>query len=381
MQNEGKAAVAYMASGEAARPTLESVASDAPGGYAVVLLSILDMMAGHFDTAKARLEKVNESELKFDWQRRQYLQTLGQLNFKSGNFAEAEAIFSRLEQADGTAPSAVAADYVALSRDRAENAGRKDVSEQIARLKALMKDLPASAQGDMWSSRPLHIWIPPIEAQQGLVMQESGLADLLPWRLSRALLENQSLPITPVDRSAEGAILAEQELSATLGSEEGMLRLGRVMGARLLLEAKVSRLFGEEFLHLALVDTETTRWTPVGEYKVSRTLDLNAWMTQVRDDLVAATRAAFPIRGRLNAQGTSPSLNVGGAVGIQPGMHLRVLPAANMPALEGIEVVVTDKVDATSCAVEVQGTLPSTAPAEGWLVEVLQETKEAAHAA
>ena len=39
MKNEGQAAVAYMAQGEAARPTLEQAAQAAPGGYAAVLLA------------------------------------------------------------------------------------------------------------------------------------------------------------------------------------------------------------------------------------------------------------------------------------------------------------------------------------------------------
>lgn len=383
MQKEGHAAVAYMAAGEKARPTIEQAAAETPGGYAAVLLSMLDMMAGKFDTAQQRLADVKEEELRFDWQRRQYLQTLGQLKFKAGDFAGAEAVFARLEQsnAGGPANGALAADLRALAHARAEASAAEDFSAQIARLKDALAKAPAAEAQDLWTSRPLRIWIAPVAAEQGLVMNESGLAEVLPWRLSRGLLGEKRVPITPVEREAEGAILAEQELSSALSNSDEALRLGRVMGARLLLVTKVSRVFNEELLHVSLVDTETTRWTPVGEYAVSRTMELGTWQAKIQDDLVAAVSAAYPVRGRISQENGQLKLNAGSAVGVMPGMPLIVKASPDTAPLAGVEAVVTRVDSEGASTVELRGVAAGAVPAEGWLAEQAPAPKGTANAA
>lgn len=369
MQSEGQAAVAYMASGEAARPALERAADAIPHGYPAVMLAMLDMMGGDFSQAKAHLDGVQEQELRFDWQRRQYLQTLGQLYYKSGDYKAAEATFGRLEQTSAGAAPAVTTDYLALARERSEAADHSDVGERIARLKGLLAGTPAAAVTDAWTSRPLPIWILPVDARQGLIMQESGLADILPWRLSRALLGDTTVPLTPVDRENVDAVLAEQELSATLSERDKAVQLGRVVGARLLLEANVHHLFNQELLHLSLVDTETTRLAPVGEYEVTRDLDTTAWFNTIQHDLIEAVEQAYPLRGRIVPESSEIALNLGTAVGVVPGMRFQVLPAAEQPALPGITAVVRSVRDADHSTVELEGSAATAVPAGGWLVE------------
>lgn len=380
MQSEGQAAVAYMASGEAARPVLERAADAIPHGYPAVMLAMLDMMGGDFAQAKTHLDGVQEQELRFDWQRRQYLQTLGQLYYKSGDYKAAEATFGRLEEASAGAAPAVAADYLSLAREHREAAGNKDVSERIARLKGLLESNPPPASLDLWTSRPLPIWILPVDAGQGLIMQESGLADLLPWRLSRALLGDTTVPLTPVDRENVDAVLAEQELSATLSQRDKAIQLGRVVGARLLLEAKVHHLFNQELLHLSLVDTETTQLTPVGEYEVTRNLDATAWFDAIHHDLVAAVQQAYPLRGRIVPDAAGIALNLGSAVGVVPGMRFAVLPAPGLAALPGMAAVVNSVRDADHSTVDIDGAPAASMPAAGWLVEHAAPSETAPHA-
>lgn len=361
MREEGKAAVAYMADGEAARPALENAASQHPGGYAAVLLSTLDMMAGNFEGAQRRLDSVKENELPFDWQRRQYLQTLGQLLFKQGKNAAAEEIFARLEQSGTDTQGTVAADYAAMARSRRETAARADLGEQLARLKALLADQAAQGDVDAWSSRPLRIWVPPVESGNGIIALETGLADVLPWRVSRALLAQTRIPIAPVERAAEAEILAEQELAVTLGGNDGTLRLGRVMGARLLLQGRVTRLFNEEQLHLSLVDTETTAQVPVGEYTIERSMDPQAWFAKIADDLVRTVERQYPLRGVITASAGGPVLNLGSANGVAAGMVFR---GAQGP----LSATVTEVLDEAHSRVSVTGTTGE-APASGWRVE------------
>jgi tetratricopeptide (TPR) repeat protein len=366
LRKEGKAAVAYMASGEAARPALEQAATETPKGYAAVLLAMLDMMGGGFAQAQTRLAAVDESELKFEWQRRQYLQTLGQLHYKSGNFDAAEAVFRRLEESGAGGREGFASDYAALARERRETAGRADSGEQLARLKTLLDEQPASAT-DSWTSRPLRIWIPPIEAGKGVIAQESGLADVLPWRLSLALMNETRVAITPVEREAEAAILAEQELSATLSDPEEAIRLGRVMGARLLLLGKVTRLFDQELMHVSLVDIETTRAIPVGEYVIDRTLDPTAWIGDIVNDLADTVLTTYPLRGRVTASPEGPMLNLGSSAGVAQGMVFRATDTA--AGAEPVRATVTEVLGESSSRVTITGADAETLAAEGWRVE------------
>jgi tetratricopeptide (TPR) repeat protein len=369
MREEGKAAVAYMANGEAARPALEHAADESPGGYAAVLLSMLDMMAGNFDQARQRLDGIHEDELRFDWQRRQYLQTLGQLYYKSGDYTAAQAVFDRLEQSADGAPPAFAEDYADLSRARLESATRADTGEKLARLKELMKEAPAQAGGDAWTSRALRIWIAPVDAHQGLIAQESGLADVLPWRLSRALLSGTKPAITPVERGAEADILAEQELSATLSNPDDAVRLGRVLGARLLLLSKVTRLFGKELMHVSVVDTETTLLAPVGEYEIRRDLDPDAWLGQIMKDLTQAVAKAYPLRGKVTTSPNGPVLNIGTDAGVETGIVFRMA--------EGAGEALVSNVSTTESTIELRNAEASAIPAEGWRVEQVQESPHA----
>jgi len=367
LRKEGKAAIAYMASGEAARPALEQAATETPTGYAAVLLAMLDMMSGAFAQAESRLTAVNESELKFEWQRRQYLQTLGQLHYKSGDFTAAESVFRRLEESGAGGRESFASDYAELARERSETTARRDSGEQLARLKTLVDEQPADDATDSWTSRPLRIWIPPIEAGKGVIAQESGLADVLPWRLSLALMNETRVAITPVEREAEEAILAEQELSATLSDPEEAIRLGRVMGARLLLLGKVTRLFDQELLHVSLVDIESTRAIPVGEYVIDRTLDPTAWIGDIVNDLADTVLTSYPLRGRVVAAPEGPMLNLGRSAGVAQGMVFRATDTA--AGVEPVRATVTEVLDESSSRVTITGAAVETLAAEGWRVE------------
>lgn len=374
MREEGEAAIAYMASGEAARPALEHAATDHRAGYAAVLLSMLDLMSGDFAAARTRLDRVSESDLKFEWQRRQYLQTLGQLYFKSGDYAAAEETFARLEQAGPEQHETFASGYAALARRRADTMQREDVGERLARLKEL-RDTRSETTEDAWTSRPLAVWIPPVDAGNGVIATESGLVDVLPWRLGLAFAEESRVSITPVERGAEADILAEQELSAALGNPEEALRLGRVIGARLLLIAKVTRLMGEELLHLTLVDVETTRQMPVGGYPIRRDLVPGDWIRTLMDDLVRVVSSAYPLRGRITLVDGRPVLNLGLAVGVAEGTPFQATSGnAGQP---GVHAAVTRVIDERQSEVALTGIEASALPAEGLKVEHAQEASHA----
>jgi tetratricopeptide (TPR) repeat protein len=382
LREEGRAAVAYMSSGEGARPALEEAAGTQPGGYADVLLGTLDIMRGDFETARNRLDGVSEEQLRFDWQRREYLRTLGQLHFKAGEFEEAQAVFDRLAGMGETQHDDIANDYADLARRRLERVEREEVSAQVARLKTLLREQPAETPSDTWTSAPLRLWIPPVEVRKGQVARESGLADVLPWRVSRQLLAADASHITPVERELTAALLAEQELASQLGGEAGSLRLGRVLGARLVLDASVTTVFGEELLHLSLVDTETTRMTPVGEYALSRGTDAKAFLDQVVADIVRAVETAYPLRGRMTVDEEGPHLNIGRAVGLQEGTRFVAYAGPKRDVqLDGVRVVAEQVSGDARASVRLEGAAPEDIPASGWYVEAAPTASEGGHAA
>jgi tetratricopeptide (TPR) repeat protein/RIO-like serine/threonine protein kinase len=366
MRREGEAAVAYMASGAAARPTLEQAAQEAPSSYAGVLLAMLDMLDGKFEAARARLDKVRESDLGFEWQRRQYLQTLGQLLYKSGDYAGAEAAFKRLEAGDAPQGDRFAASYAALAQERRDLAARKDLGEQLARLRALRESRPLTADADPWTSRPLSLWIAPVDPGKGVIAVETGLADVLPWRLSRAMASTRR-GITTVERNAIADILAEQEIAAAAGDVERNIQLGRVVGARLLLTLRVTRLLAQELLHVSLVDTETTLQTPVGEYAIARTLDPDAWLATLLADIEKTIDSAYPLRGRVHADAGGPILNLGTELGLREGMVFEVVPEAPGAPAQRLRVsrVLGERQSSVST---LEGTMPEV-PDTGWRVQ------------
>lgn len=372
LRAEGQAAVAYMQDGEEARPAIEKASAEAGGGYAEVLLAMLDVMSGDYKEAQARLSKLSAEHFPFDWQRRQYLQTLGQVQFKQGDYAAAQKTFDQLTQ-ESAGSSAVgtmfASDYAEISRREMESAERVEVSAQVARLKSLLAESPATPLQDTWTSRPLRVWIPPVTVRSGVVAQETGLADILPWRLSRALLEDPQARVAPVERGAMAEVLAEQELASQLGGD-GAVRLGQVLGARLLLQMEVTRVFQEETVNVSLVDTETTRLTPVGEYGISRDMDPAIWVKDMVRDLQAAVEKSYPIRGRLLPAPGGAKINIGADAGVSAGMVFNVLagPAASF-RLDGVTARVGAELAPAEATVQLEGADAATIPAEGWHVE------------
>jgi serine/threonine-protein kinase len=369
LRAEGLAAAVHAAAGREARPDLESAAATAGTGYPQVLLASLDLAEGQYSAAAERLNTLDPSHLRFDWQRNQYLQTLGQSYFRQGDFQNAVRAFTALSQQSEQQSGGVAQEYLELSRRQLDTGRREQVSAQVARVKQLLQDAPAPSPADQWTSRPIAVWLAPAQVRNAAIAMQSGLADVLPWKLGKQLLANEDIPLDPVERELNAEVLAEQELSAQLSPEADSLRLGRVLGARLIVQPEFSTVFNEETLRLSLVDTETTRLVPVGEYAVTRTIDPEAWVDQLVQDLWAAVRKAYPPRGILQVQEGKATLNIGSAVGVKPGVRFQVFANPDTgQRLDGITATATD-VSESSTAVSLEGAAASDVPAAGWYVE------------
>lgn len=368
---EGQAAVAHASEGASARTRLEEAAQTLPNGYPAVLLASIDVLDGHYADAAKRLEAVDPDTFHFSWQRGQYLQTLGQAYFKQGDFEKAQRVFEELAHMGGHTASRVAEDYVELSRQQQDNARREQVSGQLQRLRALMTEAPAPAPPvDTWTSRPLRLWIPPAHGK-GPLAASSGLSDVLPWKIAKTLARQDLIPLEVVERELIADILSEQELSRQLSPEGDAVRLGQVLGARLIVELEFTAVFDKEYLSVNLVDTETTRAIPVDEFAVTRDMNPEVWVEEIIAGVWRAVQKAYPIRGRLTRTAEGVRVNIGSAVGLREGDRLQVLagPTAHT-AISGYAAVVSTPVTAEEAAVRLEGFEAKDVPESGWNVQV-----------
>lgn len=364
---EGQAATAQARHERAAGAKLEQAGSD----YAIVLLATNEIAEGAYAAARSRLEELNVDNLEFDWQRARLWQALGQAHFRLGELPEARQAFEQAERLGDGPASHTASDYLAITQQELAQREYEQLSAQISRVKSLRDATPAVSETDTWSSRPLQLWIPPATATRSLVAVESGLADVLPWKLSKALTDQTAFPIGIVDRNYTAALLQEQELSAQLSSKEDAVRLGRLLGARLALFCRFNTVLGEESLNAELVDVETSRTIPLDEVPLNGTIAVTEWVGTVSDLVIQAVKKAFPLRGVVRGTAAGAAINIGAEQGLQPGMRLKLMtgPGGEF-ALPEIYGVVQNPVDSTSAPVVLEGAGAVPVPETGWFAEV-----------
>lgn len=374
LREEGTAAVVHSRAGEDARTHLEGLRESVPTAYPEVLLASLDVAGGAHQSAVDRLETVDLAILNFGWQRAQYLQTLQRAYFKLGRFEDALRVFNELTQLEGTASSPIAGVYAELARRQLDTQRREEISGQIQRVRTLLDSYESPEATDDWTSRPFRLWLTPVQPGKSRVAAESGLADVLPWMLGEALMEDDLVPFEVVDRELIAEILAEQELSGQLSRDP--LRLGQVLGARLILSCEFGVLRDEEFLRASIVDAETTRLKPVERHSVERTSDPEAWVKEVARKVRDAVQEAYPIRGKLIRGANGPEINAGRAVGVRDGMRFNVLTGPDAAhILPGTYAVVDGAVGRSSAPLRLEGFDLDSVPGEGWYLEVARPEK------
>lgn len=368
---EGHAAVAHAQNAPAARNILETALSTGDSAYATVLLATADVADGQYTAARDHLAKLDEHRLEFDWQRAQLWQTLGQASFKAGDLARARDAFERLARISTGPASQYAADYMEITQQQLTRNAYEQLSQQIARVRSLKDATPEPTEKDLWSSQPIRLWIPPADAQHSVTAAESGLADVLPWKLSKALLVQQELPLDIVDRNFTATLLQEQELSAQLSSRQDAARLGALLGARLALFCTFNSVFGEESLAATLVDVSTSRAIPIDEIPLAGMPNVTEWVDHVAGTVVNAIRDAYPLRGVV--RGTPPDLeiNIGSAAGIRPGMRVEFMTGPGREFLiDGISGMIEEPVKANSGRVVLERGARLPALPNGWYAEV-----------
>jgi len=370
LRAEGQAAVAYERDPESARQVLESFQETVPTGYPQTLLAAMDVFDGQCGSAVQRLKGVDSSKLKFNWQRDKYRQTLGQAYYHLGDYEAARGIFEDIDKSASPAALAVAGAYIELAKSRADEDRREGIRNQVARIKELMdkEDYQPADEDVLWTSRPLRFFLLPANPGRSRMAVESGFADYLPSMLGETLVN--TTPMTKFDRALIDEILAEQELSEQLGSGSGKLLLGRVLGARFIIECSFRSLFRDDFLSAKIVDVETTAEITPEEVGLPRGFDPKKVVSDLSSLVWESVSRKYPLRGRLYTGEKGPEISIGSSVGVQEGMRFKVLTEPKSRyRLPNKSVIAQGPIWDETSVVRLDGFSVEHIPAEGWYVE------------
>jgi hypothetical protein len=284
-----------------------------------------------------------------------------------GDYANALKAFEELSLTTSPGAATFANAYIEMARGKNDEARHATLREKAQNIRKLMSETQQATDPsttESWTSRPLRFCLLPAKAGSSRIAAESGLADVLASVLGKALIESTSM--LKVDRELIEEILTEQELSGQLSSGSGKLRLGQILGARLLIECSFESVFQKEYLSVKVVDVETTNQVGLERADVARGIDLDVWTNEVAGRIWKAVSVAYPIRGRVLHVANGLSADIGAAVGVKPGMRFRVSsqPDARL-ALPDRFVVIEEPVGETSARAKAEGFAADDVPPEG----------------
>jgi tRNA A-37 threonylcarbamoyl transferase component Bud32/tetratricopeptide (TPR) repeat protein len=392
LRGEGESTVAFERSREQARPQLEQARAQGASGYADVLLAHLDLVAGQYAQVVDRLAVLKPNELRFRWQYADALQLLGQAYYHLGEYEKARAVFAALQQSALPAQRTIIAAYSQSVAAKLDAAKREEAVAAARRVREqLDRGVQPPANADPWTSRPLTFFVLPSDATQSPMAVESGLTDVLHILLGDALDAGAprnrpgaaggaprnhpgaagSARMNLVDREVINEILAEQELSALVGSQAGQLALGKVLGARLIIACRFARLDGNDQLLFKVDDTETTERLPVSPMVLDRGTSASVLVQEAAKRILGALAEAYPIQGRLYREGSQAMVNVGLQVGLDEGTRFRICRDPELQPLPDAAAQVDGPPGPNSATLKLVGLnvaqLPERAE-EGWYV-------------
>jgi hypothetical protein len=303
----------------------------------------LDVAARNDQAAVERLKKVDANRFQFGWQRARYQRVLGEALFHTGDYEGASQQFREMRDSGGGAWNVAMADnYLAMAKEQSGGAATERVAKRVAEIAALMKEknYVPPAPADLWTSRPMVFCLLPVNAGGGGgFARESGLAEALPDLLGRALIA--ATPMKMVNRELLDRVLTEQELSARLGTVEGRVRLGQVLGARVYVECRCVSVLGKDVVTAEIIDTETTQQIPVAQIEVDPRADPQSVIAGLATAVQQALAEAYPLRGIVSNGPNGPEINIGRAEGLKAGTRFHLSPAPDTSRPEGVDKCAT----------------------------------------
>ncbi len=370
---EGLASVAHARDGARARAQLEQTAGATSSAYLRLLLAGLDLAEGKAEAVVQSLRGMKKSDFVFDWQWVEHQVLLGRALYDLGEFDLSAKLLATVSKSSDAMTLSVAEAVKDLARQRADTARQERVDQQISDLAKLLRNRKEGPAGDKdsWTSRPVTLCVLAADGVNSLLAREVGLTESLPWMLERSLREKGGH--TMVDREVLDKALTEQSISELLSGDDPRVQLGRVLGARCLVQTQFFSVLGEDLLSVELIDTETTEQFPGPEVPIRRNMTRHELLDGLVDGTLERIRRAFPLRGRLSRRADGAVLNIGRNVGVDSGMRfgLMIAPHEGEPDT-GRYAVVTEEVGPDHASVRLEGLSFGDIPPEGLFARLMQ---------
>jgi tetratricopeptide (TPR) repeat protein len=244
--------------------------------------------------------------------------------------AEATAAYRRAVEADP-------ADLVAMrlmkemeqrQSELADQERKKRVDTLVGELAQRYREGKFSGAGagpeeDAWTSRPLALSFLPFKTAGTLGLRD-GTEDFLLLQLTDLLQESGR--VTVVERMILDDLLQALSLaSSELADQATALKLGKVLGARLVATGSIARRAGRSLVSLRLVETETT--AVMGAFSAKLDPDDMSSVEKLAARMTEKIEAEFPLRGLVSeskGDGTVV-LNVGSRQGVTAGLLMKVI--------------------------------------------------------
>ncbi len=352
-------------------------ATESRSGYMSVLKATHEFLDEDFEQAALTLAPVMDMPLFFDWQREKQLQLLGRAYLALGNLDAASTAFQELQSLQRKSSAGMAQAYIQIVTNKMNESRRESVRKQLDRIVEARKEIDDEEDRDLWSSRPMRVWIMPSVTRRSRLAVESGLADIMPFLLAGSLTKPQQPPIEVVERDILLDILMEQDLSAKLSDGPDAIALGKVLAARLALVCNFNVLMGEEYLAVKLSDTATTRAITLDRFDLKRGVNPDEWVDTVAHAILDAIAEDYPIRGMVTASESETYLNVGAAVGVEAGMRFKLMRAAGSGMYPNSFAVAEGEPEASRTRVSLEGLDANEIPEAGLFVQaILSEPSE-----
>ena len=370
LRAEVAAALAFESQRPDARQEIERAVGTARAKYPQLLLARLNAQDGKDDQVVQQLSNLSADQFRFGYQYAEALQTLGQAYYHLNKLDEAKTVFDNLGQSSVPGLRDTANAYSAEIARKRDDSRREQVHLAAQRIsEQIQKQEAQSSSVDDWTSRPLTFFILPMEAGRSRYAAESGLVDLLPTMLGGELDTKTTMNL--VDREIINELLAEQELSAFVGSKEGQLQLGRVLGARIILKLNATAAGGKEKLVVKADNVETTEQIPIPTIELQRNMESEAVAALLKDSIWQEISRQFPIRGRLYLGDNGPETNIGADVGVAQGMTFQILSDRDAPPIGDATALVQGSPGANLARLAVTGVDIAKLgknPEQGWYI-------------
>jgi tetratricopeptide (TPR) repeat protein len=365
-REEGLLAVARAAGEELTEPDLNLATA-----YAKLLWALSGANETSLRDTLRNLKSRGKDDFLFRWQYDELLQALGRTLLAydaAGNAfpSEAMSFLQTLQESRWPRRKQFANSYMELANMRIlveQNDRRSDLLEEIRQLQAQDEQKTASGTEadpfDGWTSRPVTFYIMPSKLVPSRMGYPGVRGQELAYDFPEYLTDELAgAGFIPVENQRLIRILEEHQLALSQDSVTRNLELGRLMGARFIVQcAFETRPGGQESVRAYISSTESRRALRPDTVELPFNPDPGLIAAKLKDEILAEFRDKYRLQGKLakRADG-SVFINVGEEAGVTLSDTFRISPEPNESfEVEGLRVIV-EKVFLKESAVSITPT-------------------------